>query len=77
MQNNKPVIIYSHKGLHWVESNYRCRMGEIDLIMKDKEYLVFVEVRSRVSDIFGGALQSIDYKKKAKNYQNRFSIFNK
>jgi len=47
-------------GLAVVERNWRCRFGEIDLIAKDGETLVFVEVRSRTSTAFGGALASID-----------------
>ena len=54
------------QGLKWVESNYRCRLGEIDLIMRDKEYLVFVEVRSRASASHGGAIHSINYSKQQK-----------
>lgn len=55
-----------HQGLQWVESNFRCRLGEIDLIMRDKEYLVFVEVRARASSSHGGALESITYHKQKK-----------
>lgn len=54
------------QGMTWVESNYRCRLGEIDLIMQDKNYLVFVEVRSRASKTYGGALESITYSKQQK-----------
>ncbi len=54
------------KGLHWVDSNYRCRMGEIDLILRDGEYLVFVEVRARSSQAFGGAIASVTFSKKQK-----------
>lgn len=54
------------QGLRWVSSNYRCRMGEIDLIMRDGEYLVFVEVRARVSQAFGGALASVTLAKQKK-----------
>jgi len=54
------------EGLQWLSSNYRCRMGEIDLIMRDGEYLVFVEVRSRASNAFGGAVASITHSKKQK-----------
>ena len=54
------------QGLKWVESNYRCQLGEIDLIMRDKEYLVFVEVRARASRDFGGALESVGYRKQQK-----------
>ena len=54
------------QGLKWVMSNYRCRLGEIDLIMRDGIYLVFVEVRARASNAFGGALASVTYGKQQK-----------
>ncbi len=53
-------------GLIWVESNFNCRLGEIDLIMQDQEYLVFVEVRSRSSSAFGLAIETIHYQKQQK-----------
>ena len=53
-------------GLTWLESNYRCRLGEIDLIMRDREYLVFVEVRARASNAYGGAVQSVTHSKRQK-----------
>ncbi|WP_424947378.1 YraN family protein [Candidatus Spongiihabitans sp.] len=53
-------------GLTLVEKNYRCMYGEIDLIMMDKHDLVFVEVRYRKNDLFGGATQSIDANKQQK-----------
>jgi putative endonuclease len=42
-----------------MESNYRCRFGEIDLIMRDAQTLCFIEVRFRNSLNFGGASASI------------------
>ncbi len=48
------------QGLKLVEKNYRCRTGEIDLIMQDKEALVFVEVRYRAKSDYGSALDSVD-----------------
>lgn len=51
------------QGLTAVTSNYRCRGGEIDLVMRDGDCLVFVEVRYRSRDDFGGALSSIDRRK--------------
>ncbi|KTD07699.1 YraN family protein [Legionella jamestowniensis] len=54
------------RGLKWISSNYQCRLGEIDLIMRDGGYLVFVEVRARSSAAFGGAAASITYGKRQK-----------
>ncbi len=54
------------QGLTGVERNYRCRFGEIDLIMRDGQTLVFVEVRMRASKAFGGAQESIDARKQRK-----------
>lgn len=50
-------------GLELVTRNYSCRMGEIDLIMRHGDTLVFVEVRSRASARFGGAAASVDLRK--------------
>jgi len=47
------------QGLKIVERNYRCRFGEIDLVARSSELLVFVEVRARKSEAFGGAAGSI------------------
>ena len=46
-------------GLTLVEKNFRCRGGEIDLIMRDQHMLVFVEVRFRKDQRFGGAAASV------------------
>lgn len=54
------------QGFSLVERNFFCKMGEIDLIMKDKDYLVFIEVRYRESQDFGGALASITASKQRK-----------
>ena len=47
-------------GLKLVQTNYRSRFGEIDLILRDRETLVFAEVRQRSRNDFGGAAASID-----------------
>lgn len=54
------------QGLSLVACNYHCPWGEIDLIMRDKAYLVFVEVRARQSQAFGGALASVTKTKQKK-----------
>lgn len=56
----------AQRGLALIARNYRCRFGEIDLIMRDGETLVFVEVRMRSSSAFGGAAESITLSKRAK-----------
>ncbi|MBK5930984.1 YraN family protein [Halochromatium salexigens] len=55
-----------HQGLHHIASNVRCKRGELDLVMRDGDTLVFVEVRFRASGRFGGAAASIDSRKQAR-----------
>lgn len=50
-------------GLRLVERNYRCRRGEIDLIMRDATTLIFVEVRFRASPRFGTPAETVDLHK--------------
>ena len=47
------------QGLILIEKNFRCRGGEIDLIMREQQILVFVEVRFRKDQRFGGAAASV------------------
>jgi len=54
------------KGWKVLERNYRCRFGEIDLIVLDGNVLVFVEVRTRSSASFGTPQESVGYKKQNK-----------
>lgn len=54
------------RGLKLAARNYHCRFGEIDLVMRDGDTLVFVEVRSRRSSAFGGAAASITSAKREK-----------
>lgn len=54
------------QGLQLIERNFNCRMGEIDLIMRHNDTLVFVEVRYRSNDAYGSAIESVTYKKQQK-----------
>jgi putative endonuclease len=54
------------QGLKLIAANYRSRFGEIDLILRDGEVLVFAEVRMRKNNDFGGARASITAAKQAK-----------
>lgn len=56
----------TRKGLKLVTQNYHCRFGEIDLIMKEGNTLVFVEVRLRSNKAFGNAAMSITKQKQQK-----------
>lgn len=47
------------QGLRLIQANFRCKGGEIDLIMGDGDALVFVEVRQRATRRHGGAAASI------------------
>ncbi|HHT0594585.1 TPA: YraN family protein [Legionella anisa] len=62
----KALAYLKKHGLELITKNYTCRLGEIDLIMRDKEHLVFIEVRSRVSMQFGGGIASVTYAKRQK-----------
>ncbi len=54
------------QGLKLIERNYRCRRGEIDLIMSDEQQLIFVEVRYRKNSRFGHAAETVNPRKQKK-----------
>ena len=61
------ALTYMEKqGLKLLERNFRCRVGEIDLIMADGATLVFVEVRLRSNSAFVSAGESISHRKQAR-----------
>ncbi|OGP13731.1 MAG: YraN family protein [Deltaproteobacteria bacterium RIFCSPLOWO2_02_FULL_50_16] len=54
------------KGIQIVEKNYRCPFGEIDLIGRDRERIIFVEVKTRRSEDYGGGEEAITPQKMEK-----------
>ena len=55
----------TEKGYELVARNYRfSRYGELDLVMKDGNYLVFIEVRTKKNKLYGSPLETIDYDKR-------------
>ena len=54
------------QGLVKCAKNYRCKLGEIDLIMRDRDVLVFVEVRLRTHQAFANAAESVTIRKQQK-----------
>jgi putative endonuclease len=53
-------------GLTLIERNFRCKGGEIDLVMQEGNSLVFVEVRKRADTRHGGAAASVTSRKQAR-----------
>ncbi|HYC42341.1 MAG TPA: YraN family protein [Noviherbaspirillum sp.] len=60
------LLFLQEKGLKLVERNFRCKGGEIDLVMQDGRELVFVEVRKRAGNDYGGAAASITARKQSR-----------
>ena len=56
-------------GLKLLARNFRCRQGEIDLVMREGDTLVFVEVRYRHQSHFGSGAESVDRRKQARLIQ--------
>ncbi|HVV67809.1 MAG TPA: YraN family protein [Gammaproteobacteria bacterium] len=54
------------RGLRLITRNYRCRLGEIDLIMWDRSSIVFIEVRCRKPSVFGTAAETVTSLKQRK-----------
>jgi len=55
------------QGFSILERNYRSgRFGEVDIIAAEKEYICFVEVKTRTSDLFGTPAEAVGYAKRQK-----------
>lgn len=54
------------KGWRILHRNYRCRLGEIDLVARDGDTVVFVEVKARASLRFGLPAEAVDARKRAR-----------
>ena len=54
------------KGLKPVHRNFRCKQGELDLIMTDRQTLVIIEVRFRKTDKYGSAAESVTRAKQSR-----------
>jgi putative endonuclease len=67
------VAYLERAGLTIVERNFRCRAGEIDVVARDGEELIFVEVRTRRSTAFGSPEESITARKQRKMAECAYS----
>ena len=54
------------EGMKLLAKNYRCRLGELDLVFQEGSQIVFVEVRTKASLEYGTGFDSITYQKRTK-----------
>jgi putative endonuclease len=57
---------YLHRGYRLVSRNWRCRIGELDLVLARGDTLVFCEVKTRRGSAFGGGYEAVTGRKRAK-----------
>lgn len=60
------VAFFRRKGYRIVEKNYRTFFGEIDIIARDGNVLVFIEVKTRTDDSFGSPSEAVNKRKREK-----------
>ena len=57
---------YRRRGYRVLARNWRCGLGELDLIVERRGVLVFCEVKSRRESVYGGGYEAVTWKKRAK-----------
>ena len=57
------ISFLKKNGYRIIESNFRCRYGEIDIIAQDGKTVAFIEVKTKTSNRFGSPTQAIDSRK--------------
>ncbi len=60
------VDFITRKGFKIMEKNYRTSFGEIDIIAKDKDVIVFIEVKTRADSHFGYPFEAVTHRKRDK-----------
>lgn len=66
----KAAVRYlSDHGYAIIETNYRCKLGEIDIIAREKETYVFIEVKTRSNASYGRPAEAINFKKQSHLYK--------
>lgn len=63
---NKACEFLENAGIQIIKRNYRCRMGEIDIIARDGDTIVFAEVKTRITKNFGAPAEYVDFRKQEK-----------
>lgn len=67
---DKAVEYIKRIGYKIIQRNFRCKVGEIDIITKDKDELVFIEVKTRTSIKYGKPIEAVDAIKKKHMYKS-------
>ena len=62
---NRAAALLRSRGWTVLDRNYRAPRGELDIVARDGEYVVFVEVRARHSDDFGDPVETVGAAKRA------------
>lgn len=57
---NQAISFLEKQNCEIIARNFSCRQGEIDIIAKDKDEIVFLEVKTRNSDLYGKAVEAVD-----------------
>ena len=60
------LAVYVRRGYRLVARNWRCRLGELDLVVVRRDTLVFCEVKARHGAAFGGGYEAVTSRKRAK-----------
>lgn len=62
----RAVALLVRKGYRIVDRNYRTKLGELDIVARHEDTLVFVEVRSRRDATYGSAMEAVGWRKQRK-----------
>ena len=73
---NKACEYLESEGYEILERNFRSKKGEIDIIAKDGQYIVFVEVKYRYNNAFGYSVEAVDIRKQMIIYKVAESYLN-
>jgi putative endonuclease len=60
------LAVYESRGFHLVARNWRCPMGELDLVVHRRGLLVFCEVKTRGGRAYGGGFDAVTGRKRAR-----------
>lgn len=60
------LAVYQRRGYRAVSRNWRCALGELDLVLRRGDVLVFCEVKTRTGPAFGGGYEAVTWAKRRK-----------